>query len=321
MVIPRSMNPFAKMTFALRIMLSLALLAAAPVRAEEGKVERGTPFLWEISGNGLSEPSFLFGTLHVGDERVTRLHPLTERAFAKARVVMTEVPMDSASQLAAVALVMRGDGKTLDESIGEEIAERLDEELALINPALDSKPFQPLATWSVATMFPILPDQLAGREALDLILWNKAESDGKRTGALETIESQLGIFSAMTEEEQVVMLKETLEGLMEARAEGRDAMEVLKLAYISGDTGKLQTEMDRGFEELAQGKDKELAKAFLKRLFTDRDASMAKTIDHALKEEPGVVHFFAAGAGHFTSETSIRSHLEEAGYAIRRVTE
>jgi uncharacterized protein YbaP (TraB family) len=57
----------------------------------------------------------------------------------------------------------------------------------------------------------------------------------------------------------------------------------------------------------------------MKRLLTDRDVTMAATIVEMLAKEPGSVHFFAAGAGHFSSKTSIRSHLETAGYTVTRV--
>ncbi|MGJ8643074.1 MAG: TraB/GumN family protein [Luteolibacter sp.] len=301
--------------------LMVCVVASPSLHAEEAVEHPIKPFLWEVSGNGLKVPSYLFGTIHLGDKRVTTMHPAVERAFGKSEVVLTEVPLDMASQIAIAPKMMRSDGKTLDEAIGEELAERVNEELAILNPALDSTPFQAFSTWVMATMIPMLPDQFAGRPALDKILWDRAEKEGKRTGAMETMEGQVAIFTEMNEAEQVIYLTETLKTMKEDREAGRDTIEDMKLSYVSGEVEKVQAVLEHGLGKMKESGHEELAKAFKKRIFTDRDKSMAKTIDETLKSEPGVVHFFAAGAGHFSSETSIRSHLEKVGYSVTRVLE
>lgn len=316
------MKIFSQIPFARNMMLAAVMLMSVPLIHGEGVAENPvSPFLWEVSGNGLTVPSYLFGTIHVGDERVTNLHPAVEKAFDEAEVVLTEVPLDMASQLAAAPKMMRTDGKSLDEAIGNELAELVNKELELINPALDSKSFQGLSTWVVATMIPLLPDQLAGKTALDKILWDRAEKEGKRMGAIETMESQLSVFTKMTEEEQVIFLSESLKAIKGDREAGEDTVEVMKLAYAAGDLEKLHEVLEQGFSEMEAGQSPGLARAFKKRLFTDRDVSMAKTIGEKLKAEPSVVHFFAAGVGHFSSDTSIRSHLEKTGYTVTRVLE
>ncbi len=190
-------------------LIFIFLLVQVGLAAAEGKHPE-KPLLWEIQGKGLEQPSYLFGTIHLGAEEVTTLHPAAKDAFEKADAVYTEVPMDKASQLAAAPLTIRKDGKTLDESVGPELAALINEELKLINPALDSGAFQALSTWVVAISIPLLPDQLAGRVALDKVLWDEAEAAGKSTGALETVVGQLGIFTGMTEDEQIILLSETL---------------------------------------------------------------------------------------------------------------
>lgn len=301
--------------------LVMCVFASPLMNAEEAVEHPVKPFLWEVSGNGLTVSSYLFGTIHLGDERITTLHPAVERAFGEAEVVMTEVPLDMASQLAIAPKMMRKDGKTLDEAIGEELASRVNEELKLINPMLDSKPFQTFSTWVMATMIPMLPDQMAGKVALDKILWDRAKSEGKRTGAIETMEGQLSVFTDMNEEEQLIFLSESLKAMKEDREAGIDTIEELKLAYVAGDLGELQEMMVRGFDEMEASGNVEMARAYKKRLFTDRDVSMAKTMSETMKGQPDVVHFFAAGAGHFSSDTSIRSHLEKAGYTVTRLME
>ncbi len=298
-------------------LLSTALLGGLAFSQEAKHPEK--PLLWKIEGKGLEKPSYLFGTIHLGAEEVTTLHPDARKAFESADAVYTEVPMDAATQLAAAPMMMRKDGQMLNDSLGEEISARLDEELKLINPALDSSAFQPVATWVVAVSLPLLPDQLAGKKALDIQLWEEAAAAGKKTGAMETMEGQLEIFTEMTEEEQVIMLSETMRLLKEDREKGRNSVGDLIAAYVTGDVEIIQVQMERSMKEMADSEHKELGERFMKRLLTDRDVTMAATIAEILSNEPGTIHFFAAGAGHFSSETSIRSHLEKAGYTVTRI--
>ena len=294
------------------------LLAGGSVYAQEAEHPK-KPLLWKVEGKGLERPSYLFGTIHLGREEVTTLHPEARNAFDAADAVYTEVPMDAATQLAAAPVMLRKDGRTLNESLGEEISARLDEELKEINPVLDSSAFQPLATWLVGISLPLLSDQLAGKKALDLTLWEKAAAAGKQTAALETMEGQLAIFMEMPEEDQVVMLSETMRMMKEDREKGRNSIEDLTAAYVSGDVEKMEAYMQKNMKKMEGTEHEELAKKFMKHLLTDRDVTMAASIAEILAKEPGSVHFFAAGAGHFSSKTSIRSHLEKAGYTVTRI--
>lgn len=293
-------------------LLSLASFATAAEHPEK-------PFLWEISGNGLSEPSYLFGTIHLGDPRVTTMHPAAKKAFDAADSVKTEIPLDFQSQMALAPMMMRKDGKTLDESIGKDLAKALNVELALINPQLNSAAFQPLSTWAMSFMLPLLEDQMKGNVSLDQLIWDQATAAGKKTGGIEKPMDQLGIFMDLSEAEQVIFLFETLKGMSEARAEGIDPMQDLLEAYISGDRAKVQEQIEIGTKTMKESEHKELGERMLKRLFTDRDITMAESIAATLKAEPDLVHFFAAGTGHFTPEISIRSHLVKMGYEIRRI--
>ena len=196
---------------------------------------------------------------------------------------------------------------------------RLDEELAAINPQLDSEPFQSLKTWAVAATLPMLKAQIGGEQAMDGTLWQRAEAEEKKTDSIETVESQLGVFDAFNEEEQIIMLSETLKMMKEDRLAKKDSMQELIDAYVTGDLQSLQKTLDKSLDEMRKGEHKELGERFYKKLLTDRDASMAEVIVKKLANSPGDCHFFAAGAAHFAGDKSIRAHLEKAGYKITRI--
>jgi uncharacterized protein YbaP (TraB family) len=299
---------------------ALCLFAMTPVaRAEAAPPHPVKPLLWKVEGKGLTQPSYLFGTIHISRGPAVTLHPAAQKAFDAASNFYAEVPLDPASQMAAVPLMMRKDGKTLDEAIGEDLAAGLNAELKTINPALDSTPFQPMTTWAAAVLPQILPHQIEGGKPLDLKLWEQAEAAGKKTAGMEKPAAQVIAFTELTEEQQVTLLAETLKLLKDERAEGKDTTQEMIAAYVSGEPAKLAAVMDRALREMAEGEHKELGEKLMKRLLNDRDKTMADFITTTLKDEPESVHFFAAGAGHFCSEINIATHLQAAGYSVTRI--
>ena len=298
--------------------VALAILPQL-VFSEEAPTHPVKPLLWKIEGKGLSKPSYLFGTIHLGSGPLAKLHPAAEAAFEQSDVLYTEIPFDQKTQLGATRLLLRNDQKTLVQSIGEKLKNRLDKELAAINPQLDSEPFQFLKTWAVAATLPMLKAQIGGEQAMDGTLWQRAEAEEKKTDSIETVESQLGVFDAFNEEEQIIMLSETLKMMKEDRLAKKDSMQELIDAYVTGDLQSLQKTLDKSLDEMRKGEHKELGERFYKKLLTDRDVSMAEVIVKKLANSPGDCHFFAAGAAHFAGDKSIRAHLEKAGYKITRI--
>jgi len=57
------------------------------------------PMLWKITKDTLAEPSYLFGTIHLNDERVTTLHPAAELAFSMSDVFYAEIDFSIEAQL------------------------------------------------------------------------------------------------------------------------------------------------------------------------------------------------------------------------------
>ena len=277
------------------------------------------PFLWRVEGNGIEKPSHLFGTIHLSNDRIRQLHPAAEQAFDAAGAFHAEVTMEPAAQMAAAALMMRRDNRTLSDSIGPELTEALADRLAEIQPGLDIAILQPMKTWAAAMIVVMLPYQLEGREALDQILWNRAQAAGKTVHGLEEIADQIGAFDVLDEDQQVLFLRETLATL----EDGDDMMRQLIAAYEAGDE---QTLGDLLTESMTFGENEdpaviEAGEKLIKALIADRDTAMAAKIHEILREDPARSHFFAVGAAHYLGDESIRKHLEDKGYTITRVPE
>jgi uncharacterized protein YbaP (TraB family) len=292
-------------------------LGTARICAEEA-AHPDRPMLWSVESAASETPSYLFGTVHMSNPRIAKLHPAAERAFDQAAVLMTEITLDVKEQIEGTALMMRGDGSKLSESIGEELSAQLEKVLKDINPALGVELFEPMKTWAAAMGVVMLPYQLKGDKALDQILWDRAKAAGKTTDGLETLKQQVAAFEILNEEEQVTYLRETITNL----EENRKLLEQLIGAYEKGDDKVIEELMLQSIRDFGKGeKERELGERLLKSLLTDRDVSMAATIDKTLREAPAKSHFFAVGAAHLLGDASILKHLEKKGYKITRITE
>jgi uncharacterized protein len=251
---------------ALLLVLSLGLLLPPAVQRAEAQLAQAaakaqaqtearaqayasavkSPFLWRIEG---PVPSYLYGTIHVPDPRVTSLPPSVEQAFASSGGVFTEIPMDGALQIGMMSKMLLPGDQNLSQVLGPELHARLNDTIERSLPQ-SSMPMRgamsamlsrmkPWAAMVQLAMIEFLPDMMAGTKALDTALYERAKKEGKEIGGLETIDEQLAVFEGLTMDEQVRMLKLTLDAMDESLKAGRSASRELIDGYITGDLDKL----------------------------------------------------------------------------------
>ena len=273
--------------------------------------------LWKVEGKGLEKPSYLFGTVHLADPRITTLNPKVEAAFKASTHFYAEIDLDPAAQIKLAPMMMRQDGKTLNDSIGPDLTKALNKRLKKINPEMTSQLMQPLKTWAVYATLPVLKFQMEnpGKAPLDQVLYMRAQKEEKTVDALETAESQLKIFEGLKEAEQVALLKGTLEFMDKEEKEGTDSVQEMVDTYLTQEPSAIGALVKKYMEE-DQGVDPELAKRLMKALLDDRNITMAETIAKKLTEAPSGSHFFAAGVAHYTGSSAIQDLLEKKGYTI-----
>ena len=315
------------MPFSIKISVLLLVAHPAILGAEEGgNVDLEAikhpvkPMLWKIEGKGLKKPSYLFGTIHLADPRVTRLHPSAQQAFDQAGSVFTEVDLSPVAQLAVAPMLMRNDDQSLEQLLGQETMKAFEDELKAINPALNSKPFQKMKLWALAFVLPQVKMQLQGKVPLDMLLWQSAKKAGKETGALETAQQQLGQLDKLTVDEQKQFFVTTLKVFKKAREQKIDPYKAIIDAYLLGDKGAVEKELTRN-SFMGLEIDQNVLEKFIRLLLHERNVVMAASIQKALLDPDKGSHFFAAGTAHYVGEKSVNDLLEKAGYTITPVTD
>jgi uncharacterized protein YbaP (TraB family) len=263
-----------------------------------------------------TEPtSWLFGTIHLPDPRVTRLHPDAAQAFNRADAVFTEVPMDSRSTMQMGLKSLRSDGRTLLDVLPDTTWQRLDEQLRRIHPMLGAKLLLPMKTWAVYGGMLLFESQMQYPEArpLDWQLYNRALEAGKSVGALEQIGEQILIFESFSESEQQQMLLALLDEMERFDRRNQSITEFMIQWYLRGEYSLFEELL----ETMPMAADENLRKELEQRLVYDRNARFAKRIADKIHEYPGKSLFFAVGAGHLGGERSIQAWLEQEGIGTR----
>lgn len=270
--------------------------------------------LFKVEGNGLKKTSYLFGTIHLADPRVLNLHPNAKAAFKSSDAFYAEIDLDPGAQLKIAPLIMRKDGKKLSEAIGPELSAKLSKVLKAINPALSATVFEHLKTWTISATLPVLEGQLTGKQPLDSVLYQRAQKDKKTIGALESADAQVGLFDQFTEQEQQIMLSETLDMMIAEQKVEIKALERLLNVYLTGTTTEIAECMTAEMSKMDSNP--ELTKRLMKALLDDRNIGMADKANEFMQADPNKSHFFAVGAAHYTGKLAVQDLLQKKGYKV-----
>ena len=298
-----------------------------PARYEElmrtaAATVNGDTLLFRIDRDGV-DPSWLFGTMHLTDERVADLPANAEAAFAEAGTVAlesTEILDPAKAQLALFSkpdLTMFTGEKDLTDYLTDEQRAVLKEGLAA--RGLQLALVQRMKPWLISGMVALPPCEFdrkkAGEPFLDLKLAQMAENDGKQLVGLETIVEQFDAMASLPIEFHVQGLVETIE--LGDRID--DIMETMIQLYVDGETGAVWPMLRAASPEM---KDDETLAAgyaeFEKTMVHVRNATMLERALPLLQEGGA---FIAVGALHLPGEKGLAHLIDEAGYTVTPVYE
>lgn len=265
---------------------------------EEVTVEgpaRGAPFLWTIEGP--EGRGYLYGTIHLPDQRALALPKVVEAAFGESGAYYSEIEYTPEAQQTTKDAAQLEGGVTLPELIGAaawgRVEARLIRKKASPKTRASVRTLKPWAVSAMLTSLDYLEVQLKGQLPLDHVLYVRAQGAGKTVGGLESVQEQVGIFTRLSKEQRVLMLTETLDMLDRYEADGRDLMQETVKAWLSGTDKALLGLMEDSF-----GHDEALRKRLEQELLWDRNRVLTDRISARLTANTGKVTFFAVGALH-----------------------
>jgi len=284
----------------------------AKVRAAADAVPNTGALLWRIEGKD-QPPSYLFGTIHSTDERVTRLSPAVVAAFNAAGTVALEF-LESETPKSALEEMMAAKGfytsggslkdvltsaelKTLRKTLGAE--------------GLPAQAVHLLRPWLAVFMLALPPCEKrradAGLAHLDKRLERDAIAQGKRVVGLETFALQIGALDGLPEGAQIGLLKATV-ATIHLR---NDALEVVHRAYLARDLA-ISLPFTKRIVERA-GHDPSPLDDFERDIATKRNYGMRDGSLPLLRQGGA---FIGVGALHLVGKEGLVELYRAAGYTV-----
>ena len=261
--------------------------------------------LYEVTGPGLSQPSYLYGTFHLICPTDLVISDAMKKAMDDTRQVYLELDMDDPAMMGSMQKAMlMSNGKTVKDLLTPDDYTVLDTYLKQkMNMGLAQVGMlKPIGLMSLMYMT-MLPCQPA---SYDLTFAQMAAKDKKEVLGLETLEAELAAFDKIPMEEQLKGLVDMAKKPDEAKQEFTKMVAV----YKSHDLAKLMNTMKTS--EFSGGDFSQ----FEESLLGERNANWIPVIEKAAKEKPT---FFAFGAGHLGNEKGVINLLRKKGYTVKAV--
>lgn len=259
------------------------------------KIENTYNLLWKVEKEGMKNAGYLFGTMHVYDERAFGFADSVMLALDECEVFALEVHPDSIVK-STIELMLQGDTtnyykESLSQEEYEKFKEKFNEENGLDFDELENK--HPL---NVKTFEESYSGNKDRKTFIDLHLFGVAKTLDKEIIGLEPIGNQLqSILSQSINRAKYGNPTDTLlEKLM---------MNSMIDTYGKGNLENLEAQLGSAFAESP--------------MMIKRNKDMAATIMSTLEKKS---LFSAVGAGHLLGEESIIAILKENSYKVTAVS-
>lgn len=265
--------------------------------------EKYNSLFWEISGNGLKESSFLYGTMHTQDDRVFQFKEGVMDAFNRAEIYAMELNVDSVNQIELLSKLIMDSTYSLKTLLTEEdynMVEKFFKD-SLGQPLFMFEKMQPLFTTQMVSLRDLEAQQA---DALDIYFFKEAKKQKKQTIGLEKTIEQIDAFGSISYELQAKGLVDAVKNYGNEDELDMDAM--IKY-YVEGNLDKL-LEMTTDPSE-----DPRMAKIFNDVFLVKRNYNMAQRAEPLIKKGST---FIAVGAAHLPGKDGVIELLRKKGYIV-----
>ena len=285
----------------------------AEIREAADRTLNARSIFWRVEGaNG--PPSYLFGTIHLSDDRINALPVEVQLALGAAKKVVLEVADLSPQALSAAfarqrPIMVFADGRSLETMLTPQ--EKAVAAGALEKAGMPATALAALKPWVVYMMLSLSDCErhraAAGLRPLDLRLGDNARQRGVPVLGLETLADQLLALAAVPEDDQLTVLRAGLK--LYDRTD--DLLETMVLGYLARDIGPIWPMHEVLWRQL--GYAPKAFASFQKQLVTIRNLRMRDAAIPLLAEGGA---FIAVGALHLSGAGGLVELLRGAGFKV-----
>lgn len=266
---------------------------------------KGNSLLWEISGNGLESPSYLFGTIHMICPENFVWTKKMKKALDQSAQIALEMDLSDSKVISEVATgMMLSDGKTLKDFFSPEdylkvIAFAKD---SLKLPEMVLHRMQPFTLMSMSMMKSKSCKDQEAPVAYEQKLISWAKEDNKKIIGLEEASEQLAVIDGL---DQNKLAKQLIQMI--------DSPQIQNWEYEAMTKAFTHQNLNKLYQQILASPD---MKADLNAFLFDRNKKWIPRIEKLIKDKPT---FIAVGAGHLGGSQGVITLMKEAGYKVKPV--
>lgn len=286
------------------LVLPLAFIVSCKAQAPrlENSKDNNT-LLWEISGNNLSRPSYLYGTFHLICKTDLAISKNLESAIKSADEVYFELDLDDPALMMGALLYMNmKDGKQLKDLYTPEEYVRIENFFrdSLSTPLAMIQRMKPMFLQSM-----LYPKMLTCRQftGVEQELMKIAKEYNKEIKGLETMQFQASVFDSIPYDVQAKALLKNIDSLDKYKVE----FDSLVLLYKSQQLKKIEESFLENDISLLENQDL---------LLNNRNRNWVSQLKSLMPAKSVVV---AVGAGHLVGEKGVIELLKKEGFVLRPI--
>lgn len=256
--------------------------------------------LWQVTGKGITKPSFLFGTIHLMCSGELKMPALVKEKFNTAEELYLEIDMDDPEMMREMMNGMQmKDSSTLENLMGNEF-----ERVNSVFKTSTGLPLKMLNTAKPMLIISMIYPSLLGCTPVswESVFLQMAKDKSIQIKGLETLQDQIDVFDKIPYKVQSDMLVKMLLNIDSAKMEFQEMLDVYKKKDIN--RLNILTTKQEDFGE------------YQDILLSNRNRKWIPIIGEEAKKRPT---FFAFGAGHLGGETGVINLLRKAGFTVKPV--
>ncbi len=260
----------------------------------------GNTLLWEVSGNGLASPSYIYGTFHLMCKDQVHISENLITALSRSKEVYFELDLDDlSSTLGALFLMnMKNDTRWKDlyneadlKTVTAYFRDTLKMPLAMVEKMKPS--------FAESMLYPKFLNckNITGVEQEILAL---AKKENKEIKGLETVAFQMSVFDSIPYKEQAQSLLKTIDSLQQSKI----FFDSLVHIYNSQNLSAMEAAFSKPEYSMADNMDI---------LLNKRNINWVSQFKKIFAGQPVLV---AVGAGHLVGDQGILALLKKENYTV-----
>ena len=290
------------------VLLAAYACAQKPADKKDKPSVAGTPanatentLLWQVSGNGMNKPSYVFGTMHILCSNDIRLGDSLKGIIRDVDKIYFEVDMDDMMEMMSVMSYIRMSGnQKLSDLLNPEEYAKLKNYFAEHPSPIPLQMMESFKPLFISTMVEEQRMTCPEKNGMEQLIMNEAKPYKKEIKGLETMKFQASVFDSIPYGEQARELVKSLDSVDAGSQQTKELIAVYRQQNLQK-INELSSREDAGMEK------------YMNLLLYDRNKDWITKISTITTQGS---YLFAVGAAHLAGDKGVLNLLKQKGYTV-----